>query len=69
MIWTGINEGKNKILVDCRGQQILFVKSFNDETFEVELYISSKDNKCIVSKGNLLCIKTIIPDAKLVDKE
>jgi len=69
MIWNGQN-GKDKILIDSTGKQIPYVKSFNDETKEVELFLKAQSGVgCIVSGGEILVIKVIIPDAKVVRKD
>lgn len=76
MIWTPQN-GKNKKLVDDRGNEIPFVRKFDDETEEVTLLLKGTNGKPIMKTSNIkndvrawemLQITVKIPGARVLDK-
>ena len=71
MIWTPEIFPKNKKLVDGFGYTIPNVFSFNDETYEVEVFETNErgtfDGVEYVN-GGMPTVKIICPDAKIVDK-
>lgn len=68
MIWTGKNEGKSKVLVDSKGNLVPFVKSFNDETKEAEIYLCNSKGHIIHSGSEPMVVLVKLDGAKLRDK-
>lgn len=78
MIWTPAN-CKGKILVDNFNTPIPYVKSFDDETFEVEIYLYDKDSCQLVNNEwkigedgisatrDIVVFKGTVKGAKLID--
>lgn len=71
-------EAKDVRVVDSMGKEIPFVKSFNTETKEAEIYIRAKDDspgkKIVVVRdegetiGRPLLVKVSLPGCKAINK-
>jgi hypothetical protein len=68
---------KDVKVVDFMGKEVAFVKSFDTETKEAELYIANRDNKVTVIKdgseasptmGQVLIVKVSLPGCKAINK-
>jgi len=78
MLITSDNElARDVKVIDFMGKEVAFVKSFDTETKEAELYISNRDNKITVIKdgteesdtvGQVLIVKVKLPGCKVINK-
>ncbi len=60
-------EGRNHVIVNGKGGEIPYIKSFDTETKEVTMYLYDAENFAINgADGKPIEIKVIIPEAKLV---
>jgi hypothetical protein len=69
-----VKNGKDVIVVDCQGNQVPLVASFDTDTKEAELFLRLSDTPLRIAMGmdaqGKLCalkIKTVLPGCRAVD--
>lgn len=68
MIWDFTN-GREISVVDSMGRIIPYVKSFNDETGEIEVFVKPQlGNHFIVDDKSIVVFRATLKDAKIKDK-